>query len=184
MSDIAWNPGPTLLLVAQRMARALGRIGARMETSAKELVSRPNTPVRGPRGGKARGRNPSLPGEPPKRVFGQLRSGIAFEVIVGPLLIILRFGIFKGSPAEPYAAALEFGFAGYRHVATHSRLTGPGFKVTGKKTRRFTAKLGPARLSQVGAFDRSYTLAARPFIRPTYNLMLPQIPGLLSKAAQ
>lgn len=183
MSTTGWNPGPTIAAVTERLRKALGRVGAAMEAHCKELVSRPNTPTRGPKGGKARGRNPSLPGEPPKRVFGILRSAIAFSVTVAPGVLILRFGIFRGSAAEAYAHALEFGFAGARHIARHERLVGPGFKVTGKKKKRFTPKQGPPRLVHVKGFVRAYVLAARPFIRPTYRHFVPKVPAMLKATA-
>lgn len=183
MSDIGWNPGPTIALVVERMRRGLGRVGAKMEGDAKELVSRPNTPVRGPKGGKARGVDPSRPGEPPKRVFGHLRSAIGFQVIVTPGLLVLRFGVFRGSAASSYAAALEFGFAGARHIAAHTRTLTAGFVVSGKKRLRFKEALGPGRVVQVGPFVRSFVLAARPYIRPTYRATLPKIPQLLARAS-
>lgn len=172
--------------VLGRLRQRLARIGAGMEAHAKELVSRPNPPVRGPRGGKARGINPSLPGEPPKKVFGHLRSGIAFEVVLVPGFLVLRFGIFRGSTASAYAAALEFGFHGARHIAPHTRTNGPGFKVIGtqivrgKKQPRFKERLGPPSLTNVKGFVRAYLLEARPFIRPTFVLFQTRIPAMLN----
>jgi hypothetical protein len=185
VSGIGWNPGPTVALVVERLRQRLGRFGAAMEGHCKQLVSRPNTPVRGPKGGKARGMNPSKPGEPPKKVFGQLRSGIAFQIVVLPNILVLRFGVMRSSAAIAYAAALEFGFHGARHVAAHVRMQGPGFKVTGRtaRTRRFAPKLGPARQVNVGGFVRAYMLEARPYVRPTAALFFPRLQGFLAGGA-
>lgn len=181
-----WNPGPTIAVVLGRLRQRLARVGAAMEAHAKELVSRPNPPVRGPRGGKARGINPSLPGEPPKKVFGHLRSAIAFEVVSVPGFLVLRFGVFRGSTASAYAAALEFGFHGARHIAPHTRSVGPGFSVIGtqivrgKRQPRFRERQGPPLLSGVKGFVRAYLLEARPYIRPTFAHFQPRVPMMLN----
>lgn len=98
--------------------------------------------------GNRSGRNPSLPGEPPKKVTGALFKSIATD---GPTttgnVVRIRIGTNL-----VYGRALELGFRGTVTVRPHMR---------GSRRGR---KRGRA---PVGSYSRMMALAARPYLGPT-----------------
>jgi HK97 gp10 family phage protein len=57
--------------------------------------------------GNVTGHTPSLPGQPPATVTGTLRASILSET--DKLDLVVYIGVDASSPANKYAAALEFG---------------------------------------------------------------------------
>ncbi|MBE3604137.1 hypothetical protein IMX07_10930 [bacterium] len=108
MPILNWNAAiildQTQAVVTARMAQVVSEMAA----DAKKSVSRPNPG----------GRDPSLPGEPPKRVTGNLEEHIGFEVASDPRLVRGRFGV-RDRKAVPYAMRLEFGFVGIDSRGRH-----------------------------------------------------------------
>lgn len=105
--------------------------------------------------GNRTGRNPSLPGEPPKKVTGNLFKSITTD---GPITDGNSVRVRVGTNVV-YGRVLEFGFQGTVTVAGH--------------VRRFRKALGRTRgkrrmgRTPVGSFSRRMNLAARPYLVPT-----------------
>lgn len=55
------------------------------------------------------GDNPSLPGEPPKKRTGQLLNSIGWSVVKKGQGVSGTVGVLRGSPANQYGIALEYG---------------------------------------------------------------------------
>jgi hypothetical protein len=150
MATVEWNGDEIQRKVEARLVVGVQSAVLFCERIAKQKVSR----------GNRSGRNPSAPGEPPKRVTGQLRASIGSEVVVEPgRRIVGRFGIRKGSTAEAYGEALERGFTGSVDVAEH---IGYRFVSNSWKTKRgmfFDLKAG----------RRFVRLEPRPYLRPTLS---------------
>ena len=155
---------PTLVWHARKVEEALvqmmtGNINAslaHLEKVAKQRLSRSN----------GSGKNPSRPGEYPKRVLGNLRAAVGFDPAkrVGNK-VRGRFGVRGDSPAGPYAKRQELGFVGVVDVPAHRR-NSLGFGGT-----------------KVGAYSYFVDYSARPFIRPTVRSEMKVIAGLLRAAS-
>ena len=81
------------------VTRGMTRVAITITNDIKESINR----------GNITGLNPSLPGEPPKKVTGQLQNAIGFEVGMKGGDVIAKVGVLAGSIANNYAAGLEFG---------------------------------------------------------------------------
>ncbi len=106
MAILSWNAGTFLTRTADKVERGMRRAGNYVERQAKEMVNRPNI----------HGDDPSLPGEPPKKVSGEMESHIGFEIVREPLLIRCLIGV---SQVIPYACRLELGFVGVDSRGRH-----------------------------------------------------------------
>lgn len=148
MAKVEWNDDEVRRRVEAKLVRGVTAAVLLCEREAKKKVSRPNRS----------GKNPSAPGEPPKRVTGQLRASIGSEVIHEPGVRIRgRFGIRKGSTAEAYGEVLERGFTGSVVVSAH---VGYRFVSNSGKTRR-------GMFLDLPTGRRFVRLEPRPFLRPT-----------------
>ena len=100
---VSWNPTNAINLIGLEMERRLERAALLVERTAIQKISR-GQPVRRLPGGRLVGLSPSLPGEPPKVLYGRLRQSIGHIVRrVGNVVVAL-----VGSNVV-YARALELG---------------------------------------------------------------------------
>jgi len=106
---ITWNAGAVLNRTRAQVVRGMTAASSYLATEAKRLVSRPNP----------EGDDPSKPGEPPKRVSGNLEMHVlAFNVEVDRSVVRGFFGV-RDAEAVPYAMRLEFGFVGTDSLGRH-----------------------------------------------------------------
>lgn len=95
--EIKWDGDKFLRRITDQVIDGVERATESVEETVRELVSRPNPD----------GSNPSLPGEPPKRVTGELYRSIGSTVQIGQNQVSGL--VYAGTP---YARRLEFGFVG------------------------------------------------------------------------
>lgn len=92
----------------QLMAKYMNTVETRMNKAMQFVAGDVKKSVnRGNRSGK----NPSLAGEPPKKVTGTLQNNIASTVQRSGNAIVGAVGVRRG-PANEYAPRLELGFTG------------------------------------------------------------------------
>jgi hypothetical protein len=99
---MTWNGGTVLKAANGSIVRGMTNAVIFLEGEARRLISRSN------RGGD----DPSAPGEPPKRVSGQLFAAVSHAVASDDSGVHGFIGVVKGSQANAYAARLEFGYQG------------------------------------------------------------------------
>jgi len=87
----------------QRAWEGLARAVVHLHTRLLERLNVPNTGTRGRRGGTVY-RNPSRPGEPPRKITGWLQRNVVYELDVGGLKA--RVGLAANAT---YGAYLELG---------------------------------------------------------------------------
>lgn len=87
----------------------IGKASRMIERKVKERLSVSAQRTKGPRGGTVYA-NPSKPGESPHLRFGGLRKDVGHEVKESVEEVAGFVGIRKGSNADKYAKALEFGY--------------------------------------------------------------------------
>lgn len=117
---IEFHDAQIIRLLEKKTEVRLDALGRYLTRYARRLVGR-GQPRKYSRnrltGEKTRlhGTNPSLPGEPPKKVTGTLQNSIDYAVVRSMHNISLFIGVRKGtaggngSPDTGYAGALEFG---------------------------------------------------------------------------
>lgn len=155
-AKLVWNARKVEEALVALMTRNINASLAHLEATAKKRLAR----------GNKSGKNPSQPGEYPKRVTGQLGAAVGFDPAkrVGNK-VRGRFGVRGNSPAGPYARRQELGYVGLVEVPAHRR-NSLGFAGT-----------------KVGAYSYYVDYSARPFIRPTVRSELKVIAAMLRQAA-
>lgn len=153
---LTWNAAAIEQVLAAMMVRNINDSLAHLVKTAKKRLAR----------GNASGRNPSKPGEYPKRVTGELGAAVGMDPAQREGNRIRgRFGVQGQSPAGPYARRQELGFVGRVEVPAHRRNTRVGFG--GQPVQAY-------------AYDINYE--ARPFIRPTVRTELALIGQVMMRA--
>lgn len=102
MPILEWNAGRVQQAMADKAEHGMTLAATYVESEAKQMVSR----------GNRSGDNPSMPGEPPKSVLGNLRADISHFVERTATEVRGFVGVRKGSIADAYAMRLELGFVG------------------------------------------------------------------------
>lgn len=152
---LVWNAPAVAQVLGAILERNINDSLAHLERTAKKKMAR----------GNASGRSPSLPGEYPKRVTGELGAAVAFSPAKREGTKVRgRFGVRGDSPAGPYARRQELGFTGKVEVPAHRRNSRIGFGG-----------------QQVRGYSYEVTYSARPFIRPTVRSELKTIGAIMRR---
>lgn len=103
MPILEWNAGRVQQAAADKAESGMLKATTYVESVARDLVRQKSN---------IHGDNPSLPGEPPARVSGQLGAHITHQVERDATTVRGYVGIAKGSIPDDYARRLELGFVG------------------------------------------------------------------------
>lgn len=103
-AKVKWNGGTIFVSTKRDLVPRMGRV---VQFLRAEVIKSINTsqPTRRSKSGNRTGLNPSKPGQPPKRVHGDLVRSITTEVTQESTAVIGRYGSTQNEKAK----ALEFG---------------------------------------------------------------------------